>query len=150
MAFVSVRQSAQLKATVLALQAAPREIRGDVRKQTRAVAAPEWKAAMERNATTVQQTRMLVATARITTTDMTVRVRSAGSRRKALSGGATPVQYGRAWEFGARRPHGRQLPRARPSGYVFYPALAEMAPRIISLWVQTAMRVVHNALEGKR
>lgn len=149
-AFVSVRQSAHLRATVLALRAAPREIRADVRKQTRLVAVPAWRAALEQQATTVQQSRMLVNTARITVSDQSVRVRSASSKRRVLSGGATPYQHGKAFEFGSNRGHGRQLPAARRGGYVFYPALAEMAPRIISLWVQTAVRVVYEALEGRR
>lgn len=150
MAIVSVRQSAHLKATVLALKAAPKSIRADVRKQTRAVAGPEWMRALEAEATTVQESRMLVATARITVSDQSVKVTSAGSKRKALSGGATPIGQGKAFEFGSNKGHGRQLPPVRRGGYVFYPALAEMAPRIISLWVQTAVRVVHNALEGRR
>lgn len=147
---MSVRQSAHLRATVLALKSAPREIRADVRAQTRAVAAPEWRKALEQQAHTVQHTRMLVNTARIAVSDQSVRVRSAASKRKVLSGGAVPFLHARAFEFGSGKGHGRQLPRPNRRGYVFYPALAEMAPRIISLWVQTSVRVVHNALEGKR
>jgi hypothetical protein len=149
-AFLSVRQSAHLKATVLAVKSAPTDIRRDVRQQTRKVAAPAWKDALQKRATTVQQTRMLANTARITVSDQSVRVRAASSKRKVLSGGATPFEHGRAFEFGSSRTRGRQLPRPKRSGYVFYPALAEMAPRIISLWVQTAVRVIHNSLEGKR
>jgi hypothetical protein len=93
---------------------------------------------------------MLAQTARITVSDQSVRVRSASSKRKALSGGATPFEQGKGFEFGSNKTHGRQMPRPRRRGYVFYPALAEMAPRIIALWVQTSVRVVYNALEGKR
>ncbi len=148
MAIVSVRQSAHLKATVLALKAAPASIRRDVRKQTRTVAGPEWMRALEAEATTVQESRMLVATARVQVSDQSVKVTSAGSKRKALSGGATPIGQGKAFEFGSRYGHG--IKPVRRGGYVFYPALAEMAPRIIALWVQTSVRVVHNALEGRR
>jgi hypothetical protein len=149
-AFVSVKQSAHLRATVLAVKSAGREVRADVRKQTRSVAATQWKSAMAKQSRSVQQTRMLVDTARITVSDQSVRVRSAGSKRRALSGGATPVEQGKAFEFGSNKAHGRQLPKARRRGYVFYPALADMAPRILALWTQTAMRVVYKSLEGKR
>jgi hypothetical protein len=147
---VSVRQSAHLRATVLALKAAPKDIRGDVRRETRAVAAPQWTAELHRLSRSPQQTRMLANTARITVSDQSVRVRAAGSKRKALSGGATPYDEGKAFEFGSSKTRGRQAPRPRRRGYVFYPALATMGPRIIALWVQTAVRVIHNSLEGKR
>lgn len=150
MGLVSVRQSAHLRATVLALKAAPKEIRGDVRRETRAVAAPQWKAELTRMARWEQQSRMLANTARITVSDQSVRVRSAGSKRKVLSGGATPYEEGKGWEFGSSKTRGRQMPAPRRRGYVFYPTLARMAPRIIALWVETAVRVVHNSLEGKR
>lgn len=149
MAFISVRQSAHLRATVLAIQSAGKDIRRDIRTQTRAVAGPEWKAAIEKRAGSVQQARMIAKTARVAVGDQSVRVRAAGSRRKALSGGATPVEHGKAWEFGSRT-RSRGIPGPRRSGYVFYPALAEMAPRIIALWVQTAIRRVHEALEGRQ
>lgn len=150
MGLVSVRDSAHLKATVLALKAAPKQIRGDVRRETRAVAAPQWTAEMHRLSHSDQQTRMLANTARITVSDQSVRVRAAGSKRKALSGGAKPYDEGKGFEFGSTRTTGKQMPKPRRRGYVFYPAIATMAPRIIALWVQTAVRVIHNALEGKR
>lgn len=135
---------------MLAIKSAPREIRADVRKQTRDVAVPEWKAELARHATSVQQTRMLVTTARITAGDQSVRVRSASSKRQVLSGGAVPFLHGKAFEFGSSKGHGRQLPRPKAGGYVFYPALGEMVPRILTLWVNAAAQVIHNALEGKR
>jgi hypothetical protein len=147
---MSVKDSAHLRATVLAVKAAPREVRQQVRAQTRAVAAPQWKQALASKARTEQHTRMLVNTARITVSDQSVRVRSAGAKRKVLSGGATPYRLGKAYEFGRRSRNATQLPRPNRRGYVFYPALADMAPRIISLWVQTAIRTVYDALEGKR
>jgi hypothetical protein len=147
---MSVKDSAHLRATVLAVKAAPREVRKQVRSQTRAVAAPQWKAALASHARTEAQSRMLVATARITVSDQSVRVRAAGSKRKVLSGGAIPYRLGKAYEFGRKSRKATQLPPKNRRGYVFYPALAEMSPRIIALWVQTAIRTVYDAIEGKR
>lgn len=147
-AFVSVRDSAHLRATVLAVKAAPREIRTDIRRETRSIAAPQWKAALARKATTIGQTRTIVNTARITVSDQSVRVRAGGQKRKALSHGGTPYRLNKAFEFGSNNHF--QFPYHNRRGYVFYPALAQMAPHIISLWVQTAVRVIHRSLEGKR
>ena len=35
------------------------------------------------------------------------------------------------------------------TGYVVYPAAAEAIPRIASLWVQTAVRTLHELVEGR-
>lgn len=152
MGLVSVRDSAHLKAVVLALKAAPKEIRGDVRTQTRNVARSQWQRELTRESSMVQQTRLIADTARVTVSDQSIKVVASALKRKRLSGGGTPVQLGKAFEFGDNpgwsKVHG--APSRRRSGYVFYPALATMAPRIMALWIQTATRVVHNALEGKR
>lgn len=41
----------------------------------------------------------------------------------------------------------RQLPAATRKGRVVYPAFAEFAPRALSLWAQTTVRLVHEAFE---
>lgn len=91
---------------------------------------------------------MLVATARVKVSDQNVTVTSASSKRKALSGGATPYRMGKAYEFGSRRVPGAK--GTNRSGYVFYPAAAKMIPRLLALWSQTTFRVIAEALEGKR
>ena len=148
MAFVSVRESAHLKATVVLLKSVPREVNVAIRAETRSAGLPIWQDELRARTASVQQTRILVDTARITASGQSISLTSAGSRRKALSGGATPIGTGKAWEFGSNYGHG--LPAPRRGGYVIYQALAEVAPRIISLWVQTTMRIVHEAFEGKR
>jgi hypothetical protein len=166
---VSVLNSPHLKATVFALKAVDKTVRAEVRKQTKAVAGPAWTKAMASEASTVMQTRVLVNTARINVSDQNIRVRSASSKRKVLSGGMVPYDSGRAVEFGGNRNKvttyrsrrgatrfnvtrhtARQMPRARRQGYVFYPAAAEMVPRILALWTQTTVRVIAEAMEGKR
>jgi hypothetical protein len=145
---VSALGNAELRATVLAVKALDKDIRKNIRTQTRSVAGREWTEALRSEAKTVQQSRMLVKTARVRVSDQNVMVTSASSKRRALSGGATPFQHGKAFEFGSHKGHGRQLPPVKRGGYVFYPAAAEMIPRLLSLWSQTTFRTVAEALEG--
>jgi hypothetical protein len=167
---VSVLNSPHLKATLLAIKTVDRDIRAEVRSQTRAVAAPAWQRALSSRAHTTMETRVLVNTARVSVSDQNIRVRSASSRKKALSGGMVPFDSGKAVEFGANRNKkttyksayrggqsfsvtrhtARQMRPARRQGYVFYPAAAEMVPRILALWTQTTVKVIGDALDGKR
>lgn len=146
--FISVRESATLKATVLAMQVVPREVQSGIRKETRTVAASAWRQELEQRPAIEQQTRMLVATARVSATNNGVTLTAATQKRPVLSGGGSPIRLGKAYEFGSKK--GRGIPPSRRGGYVVYPALAEVAPRLISLWTQTVMRHAHDALEGRR
>jgi 3-oxoacyl-[acyl-carrier-protein] synthase III len=94
----------------------------------------------------------------------------AGGSRRPLPGGLIPAEQNRAVEFGGGRERQRtystrsrrgkryqvtrhtqrQLPPFRRSGYVFYPAVAKITPRIAALWAQTWARGIHEVMEGKR
>src|SRR5690606_2103530 len=94
-------------------------------------------------------------------------MRAATSRRPLSKGGISPDAYGYLAEFGGRSaefttykrrsPNGGThevtrrtrlgLPRRSSSGRVVYPAASEAAPRMASLWVQTFVRTVYEALE---
>jgi hypothetical protein len=147
---ISVRDDAKLSATVAALHYAGRAIQADVRRQTRAVAGPEFTHALGRQSASIQQSRILVKPARITVSNSGIKAKTAHTKRRALSGGGTPLQLGWAFEMGARDPKGNQLPHWRRQGHVFLPTVAEMAPRIANLWTQTTVRRIHESFEGKR
>lgn len=160
---ISAKSSAEIRGTVLAIKTLDRDLRKQLRAGVRKVAAVEWEAALARNASTALERAVLVDTARVSVSDQNVRVRSAGARRRATSGGMRPVEYGRAVEFGAdrgkvttyqrkgarvERHTARQMrPRSR-SGYVFFPTAAEMVPRLLAMWVQTTVRTINEALEA--
>lgn len=147
---VSALGNAELRATILALKSVDRTIQADIRAQTRQIAGREWEQALARRARTEQQTRMLVTTARVKPSNQNVLVTSASSKRKVLSGGATPYRMGKAFEFGPKK-YGKKTPGAparNRRGYVFMPAAAEMIPRLLSLWSQTTFRVIARSLEG--
>lgn len=75
---------------------------------------------------------------------------------------------GRWWEFGSLRTQvttytrrspkgnahqvtrhtGRQLPIFQKRGYVIYPTVAEITPRMVTLWVSIIRRLLADAVEG--
>lgn len=144
---------------------AMRELEPDVKKQigahTKAAAQPIWEDELRDRPVTRLQTRALADTAKVGVTAQNVFLR-AGHVGKLSSG--TPVQLiSRAAEFGSNpgRPvqskssRGKQYERklggafgtqAR-GGNVVHPAARESIPRFASLWVQTAIRCIHELLE---
>lgn len=150
--FISVRESATLKVTLLAMQAVDKSVQSTIRKETRAVGASAWREELQRRPASEQQSRLLVKTSVVKASNNGLTLTSATQKRKALSGGGTPIGLGKTFEFGDNKGYSKVhgAPPRRKSGYVVYPALAEVAPRLISLWVQITMKHVHDALEGKR
>ena len=145
---VSVLNSRELQAIIYATKAAPRDVAAAVRRATRGAIAPQWSKAVQSRARSVQQTRVIANTSKVRVSDQSVVLTSLSSRRKALSGGLVPIEDGKGFEFGS--PTAKQLPPVRKSGYVIYPAFADIVPRALALWVQTVLRVIHESLEGKR
>lgn len=160
----SARTVPLLRGVVLALKAVDKPIRSEISKQTRGTMNPVWRDAVASRA----RTRMDAATfgkgARIAAGNP-ARAMAATSRR-ALSGGFTPDRDGRALEFGADRNaettyrrrtkngthtvtrHTRRgLPPRNRKGRVVFPAFAEVAPRLVSMWVQIVVRNIHESLE---
>lgn len=168
---LSVKESPELLATVLAIRSLDRTLQKTIRQHTKAVVAPAWQAALEERATTRLQRRALSSTSVVAVSNQNVTVK-AGSKGRKLSGGFDPKVHKHAAEFGAdktkpttykRRNRGSGggshsvtrvvttgLPDRRKGGYVFWPAAAEMTPRLASLWIQTVVRTIAEALEGKR
>ncbi|WP_404311298.1 hypothetical protein LG314_07925 [Agrococcus terreus] len=170
---MDVLSNRRLQATLLALRTVDKDVRARVRQTTRQALAPDFTRQMaERTASSNQprlQGAVLVRTARIVTSDQNIRMKSAASTRR-LSGGLQPSVHGKAIEFGSNRnkdtrysrrsPKGKrhtvtrnaqnQLPTRRQKGWAFYPAVNDLSPRFLALWVQTAIRTVHEAWEGKR
>lgn len=91
-----------------------------------------------------------------------------GVSGEQLSGGGIASDLARPWEFGtvnhAPRPVRRknlklgsvyyrdttaQIPPRRRGGWVFYPAAGDLSKRAVPLYVQVAVKVLADALEGK-
>lgn len=100
--------------------------------------------------------------------------RNVGSRPnkggKSKTGPIVPSKHYYAWEFGVNRMNFTRYerknrsrpgyhvvnrrttmghPRREPKGRVVYPAFADIAPRMTSLWVQIVVKSYHDAAEGK-
>lgn len=165
---ISVFNSAELQATILAMKGMERELAKQVRRVTKAVVDPVWREAVAANASTRLESKALASTARVAVSDQNVTLKSAAIGRK-LSGGLLPSQSYHAVEFGGdraakrtyeatsskgkkfkvtRRTQAQLRPRNR-KGYVVYPAVAEVIPRIASLWVQTTVRTFYELIEKK-
>lgn len=166
---VSIENSVIVQDTVKAINRVPDELRKQIRSQTRDVAGKAWTRALAEHVTLLPQSRLIASSTRIDVTNQNITVRAAYSKRRAMSGGAIPYRDGKAWEFGNRgdkmktyksrnrqgtrfdvtRHTTRQTPDFAPHGLVFYPALAQMMPRILALWTQTTVRTVMESLEGR-
>lgn len=160
---IDVFRSRELLATIYALRSIDRTLAKQVRQQTKKVAQPEWQQALAERADSRLEHRVIVGTAVVTVSDQNVRVQAAGKGRP-LTGGLNPkTDYG-AVEYGAN-PRKRSYTRkghkvtrtvgtafkrhAGKTGYVFWPAAREMTPRMARLWVQTTVRTIAEALEGR-
>ena len=167
---LDVLNSRELQAVLLAVRGADKAIQTQIRKHTKDIGQPEWVAALNARNPSRLQHRALVQTARLSVSNQNVRLSSATVGR-SLTGGFNPKTEYAAAEFGADRNkrttyratsvrgrsytvHNRrstqQLPRRNRTGYVFYPAAAEIIPRLAALWTQTVVRTFAEALEGKR
>lgn len=165
---LDVLKSRELLATIYAIRSLDRTIQKMIRQETKRIAAPEWKKALAERADTRLEHRVLVDTAVVSVSNQNVRAQSANKGR-ALSGGFNPKTEYSAVEWGAdddtqvydrrsrnggqhkvRRHTARQLKRRNRNGYVFGPTVQEMVPRLARLWVQTTVRTIAEAINGKQ
>ena len=165
---IDVRKSREFQAAIIAVRQLDKTLRKMVRQHTKAIVEPAWSQALTRRASTSLERRVIVSTAVVAASDRNVTVRAA-SKGRPLSGGLNPKADYPAVEFGAsqgtttyrrRSPRGtthtvtrhatRQLRARNANGYVFYPAAAEMVPRVAALFVQTVVKTIANAIEGKQ
>lgn len=164
---LDVFKSPELLATLYALRSIDATLRKQVRQHTKAVAGPEWKQQLAQRANTRLEHRVIVDTAVVSVSDNGVRVQSANKGRP-LRGGLNPKTDYAPVEFGKRpekvtyqrrsrkggthkvtRLVGTSLPAPRKEG-PFWQSARNMTPRLASLWVQTTVRTIAEALEGKR
>jgi len=165
---ISVFNSKELQGTILAMKGMDRELAKQIRRVTKQIVQPVWQRAVAERAKTRLESLVLGSTARAAVSDQNVSLQSATIGR-SLSGGLKPSASWHAVEFGAdrdvyetytttssrgkrydvRRRTRRQLVTRKKTGYVVFPAVAEIIPRIASLWVQTTVRTFHEQLEKR-
>lgn len=166
---IDAQKSREFQAAIFAVRSLDRTIQKMFRREVKRIGAPEWKQALAERAGSRVQHRMLVDTAVMTVSNQNVKLQSA-SKGRPLSGGLNPKTDYYTAEWGAdhdrestytrRSPKGRShkvtrhaaraVPRRNRKGWVFSPAVREMIPRFGRLFVQTTVRTIANALEGKQ
>jgi hypothetical protein len=149
---ISVLVSKELLTLLQAVRVMPKEMTAEIRKHTRTVAEPVWREAVRGNVTTRLETRVLSDTARVSVSDSNVMLKSAtvGKVAPGTEFGADPSatittrsRNGKVY----KRRRGTQFKPPRRRGYVVWSASSDVIPRIASLWVQTAIRTMHEVLE---
>ena len=137
------------------------EIKSQIGTHTKNAAQPIWEDETRGRAVSRLQVRALADTARVGVQARNVFLRSGAVG--LLSSGTPAAAVSRAAEFGAKpeqlvkvnargkKPYGRKLGAAFGApvrgGNVVYPAARDSIPRFASLWVQTAMRCIHESIE---
>jgi hypothetical protein len=165
---LSVGDFRELKAASLAMKAADKALRTDINRATVQVGNAIWRPLVAVHATKAMDTRVLAVGARVKGGNPPVAM--AANSRRAIGGRLVPAKAYAAWEFGAahrnayskytrKSKNGRThsvsrrtmtgLPPRTPKGRVVWPAFAEAAPRVVSLWVQMIVKKYYDASEGK-
>lgn len=162
---------ARLRAAQRAFRDLPKELKNELRKVQRADLTPIWRDEMGTSvgrARRVEQRRAFESGSRVKAGLPLYLV--AGGSNKRLSGGAVISDLARPLEFGSGRrqnltryhrtsPTGtkhtvtrhasRQLPTAKRSGWVVYPAVAKTIPRYIGKTVLALTERITQAAEGR-
>lgn len=159
---ISLLVSKDLQTLVHAANSLEPEVAAQLRAHTRANVEPIWKSELAQRTGSRFQNRVLVDTARVSVTNTQVTVKAAAVGK--VGRGKTPADRLKGMaEFGVspnkkirqrsrkgkvyERRIGNGFPLPRRKGHVFFPAVADSAPRLASLWMQTAVRTVAETFE---
>jgi hypothetical protein len=168
----SARTVPVLRGAVLALKAADKTIKKQINDATRSEMNQPWREAVATHADGSRMDNTVFGKGARVAAGNPARLVASSSRRPLRKGGNgfVPDQMGRALEFadpdrnrkseyvrtykGGKRHEVKRrtltgYPAAKRGGRVVYPAVAEVMPRFVSLWVQIIVRNIHEALEGK-
>lgn len=148
-----------LQTLARSMQGLDKDVRVQIGRHTKAAAQPIWAEATRSQVMTRMQAR-LAQSARVGVTTRNVLLRAGGSGRigntpiskiaRGIEHGASPNRMisttsRKGTPYQRKLGGGFRLPRRR--GYVAYPAASESIPRFASLWVQTAIRTIHESIE---
>lgn len=168
----SARSAAILRGAVLALKAVDRPVKKQINDETRGTLNQPWREAVATHADGSRMSNRVFGKGARVAAGNPARLVAASSKRALRKGpgGFVPDALGRALEFadgdrskkstytrrykgGAAHEVSRRTltgwPRARRGGLVVYPAVAEVMPRFVSMWVQIIVRNIHESLDGK-
>jgi hypothetical protein len=158
---VTVTGASQLGTAVRLLRGVDRDVRRQVTTELRRVLPPAWAREVDDRART-RQDRAVLGGAKVrlggTTPKLVSATRPTSSGARIWrqvefgDGNKTYVTYrGNVWRnrgVQITRRTQEQLPDRNRRGRVLYRAVSAMGPRIYSLWSQTVIRTVYDALRG--
>jgi len=165
---VSAYSSQELLTVLRGLRNLDRDTKKHLRRSLKQMAEQAWKDTLAQHANTKLERRVLVDSGRVRVSDQNVRLTSA-SLSRSLTGGLKPsesfgpVEFGasprpgatetvrsrRGNEFTRRRDPNRPFKKPNRRGNVVYPSAATVIPRILAMYVQTFVRAIYEAIEGK-
>lgn len=158
---ISLLIDSPLRTVWLAFGTLEAEVRKQITIHVKRVTDVAWKEETRERALSRLQQRVLAGTSRVGVAGLSVTLRAGGAGR--LTSGTPTGLLARAVEHGVnpgkqvtvrnrkgttfQRRMGTRFNTNRRGGYVFYPAVKAVIPRIASLVVQTAIRTVHEVRE---
>lgn len=157
---ISLLIDSPLSVLMHAMQGLDSDVRREIAAQTKTVVGPIWAEETRMRPASRLQSR-LAQSATVGVTQQNVFLRAGGVGK--LSSGTGISTLALAIEFGANpnkqitthsrkgRQYKRRLGPAfggpRRGGHVAYPAATQAIPRIAALWIQTAVRTIHETIE---
>lgn len=132
----------------------PSDIRKQINRATKAEAQPIWKTETAQMAVTKIQIRTLSETAKVGVTNRNVFLRAGGGKYANL---LTAAEFGRPASAPVKSKSRLKKPYTRATGGLFgdrdrrgkvvFPAARGSMSRFASLWIQTALRTLHETGE---
>ncbi len=168
---VTVWDSKELQATIIALKVVGKDLRRDILKQTRELILSDWDSAVADEISTVggdiYGTRLTMRNTRVKVGTQGFTLQAATRGTKATSGGLVSSKQYYLAEFGADKKvvpvNGRRgatsyqykrtvntgFQRRVKNGRYAFKAAGKIMNRALALYTQTTIKMVYDAFEGK-
>ena len=154
-----------MRAAVLAMKRADREVRRYVSARMRSVMNPVWRSELAQHLTGwTMEGQMILPGARIATGNPGQLVTASSKRKVGSGGGLVPDRNWAGYEYGAsrddvsevtrkgttyKRHTKRHLPARRANGRVIGPTVRAVLPRIAAFWTQSVVRAFLDAADKR-
>lgn len=167
----SATSDALLRGVVLALKSIDKPVKKQINDATRTTLNPVWREAIATHAAGSRMDYAVFGKGARIAAGNPGRLVASSSRRPLRKGanGFVPNEMGRALAFAGPKPQASEYvrtfkggkshkvkrhtmtgwPARKNGGRVVYPAVADVMPRIVSMWVQIVIRNIHESLDGK-
>ncbi|WP_372593566.1 hypothetical protein [Actinotalea sp.] len=161
---------ARVRSAQRAFRSLPKDLKNELRRAQRAQIGPIWTGEMTTSASRARRVEQQQAfrTGSRVKAGLPLRL-VAGASNRTTTGGGVVSDLARPFEFGTHRRANftryartstlgkqhtvtrraaAQLPTAKRSGWVVYPAVSKTIPRLIGVWVTGINKRIYDAMEG--